>query len=453
MESRVTLQGGASIDGRRGESAAVRNVCLGYSGPVVAVLRMSLSAFRLFAAVFLASACGWLCGCKRGPDSATDSAAVVPMPVSMIPAELRPMERTLAVLGSLTPVDQATVSIKTTGRMKVLSVDVGSVVKTGDLLAQIEPRDYELRIQQSAATLGQARARLGLPVEGNDDRVDPETINIVRETRALREEARKNLDRAKSLQDQGISSEAEFERANAEYQVNLNRFEATLQDVRERQALLAQRRAEFDIARQQLNDTSVRAPFDGVIQQRLSNVGEFVTAGSPVLRLVRIDPLRLRLEIPERRAAGIHAGQLVRVSLEGDARSYSGRIRRISPALDERTRMLVVEAELENPGNLRPGSFAKAEIVIAEAQPTLSIPLDSLVTFAGSEKALTISSNRVVEQPIVTGRRNDGWVEVTSGLKAGDTVIRNPSGLRTGDPVRIAAPDAPPTAAAPSKNS
>lgn len=359
------------------------------------------------------------------------------------------MERTLAVLGSLGAMDQATVGIKTTGRLKLMPVDVGTVVKAGDVLAQIEPRDYELRVQQSAALLGQARARLGLPIEGEDDRVDPDQINSVRETRALMEEARKNLDRIRSLQDQGISSEAEFERANAEHLVTLNRYEATLQEVRERQAVLAQRRAEFDIARQQLTDTAVRSPFDGVVQQRLTNVGEYVAAGSPVLRLVRVNPLRLRLEIPERRAAGIREGQGVRVSLEGDSRQYEGRIQRVSPALDELTRMLVVEAELPNPGHLRPGAFAKAEIVLAEATPTLAIPEGSLATFAGSEKTLLVVSNRVVERPVRTGRRLNGWVEVTSGLQSGESIVRHPGGLRTGDPVKVGAEGGTPPSPSP----
>jgi len=386
-------------------------------------------------------------GCRPGGASASKSPSRATTAVTLVSAEMRPMERTLAVLGSLAAMDQATVGIKTTGRLKWMPVDVGSVVQAGDVLTQIEPRDYELRVQQAAALLGQARARLGLPIEGDDDRVEPDRINSVRETRALLEEARKNLDRVRALQDQGISSEVEFERANAEHLVTLNRYEATLQDVRERQAVLAQRRAEYDIARQQLNDTSVRAPFDGVVQERLANVGEFVASGSPVMRLVRVNPLRLRLDIPERRAAGIREGQAVRVGLEGDSRRYEGRIQRVSPALDEVKRMLVVEAELPNPGHLRPGAFAKAEIVLAEATPTLAIPEESLATFAGSEKALLVVSNRVVERSVRTGRRNIGWIEVTSGLEAGDSIVRHPGGLRTGDPVRVGNEDASPTSA------
>lgn len=394
-------------------------------------------------------------GCRR---DAADSSAAASRPttaVSLAGAELRPMERTLAVLGSLVAMDEATVGIRTTGRVRTLSVDVGSLVRAGDVLAQVEPRDYELRVQQSAALLGQARARLGLPVEGDDDTVDPNRINIVRETQARLEEARRSLDRSRALQDQGIASEAELERATAEYEVALNRFEATLQDVRERQALLAQRRAEYDIARQFLQDTEVRAPFDGVIQQRLTNLGEFLAAGSPVVRIVRINPLRLRLEIPERQSAEIREGQPVRVRLEGDPTGYDGRILRISPALDARTRMLVVEAELANPGHLRPGALAKTEIVLAEARPTLSIPEESLATFAGSEKALVVVSNRVVERPVQTGRRLDGWVEVTSGLEPGESIIRRPGGLRTGDPVRVATEVAAPPepAPVPGKNS
>ncbi|MFO1459730.1 MAG: efflux RND transporter periplasmic adaptor subunit [Verrucomicrobiota bacterium] len=412
-----------------------------------------IQSVRWACALVSLAAGGWFVGCSPKGDAVHAGSSAATNSVALVPAEMRPMERTLGVLGSLNAFDQATVGIKTTGRLKVMNVDVGSVVKAGDTLAQIETRDYELRLQQAAGLLGQARARVGLPIEGTDDRVDADNINIVRETHALLDQAKKNLDRSRSLKDQGISSDAELEKANADYQVSLNRYEATLQDVRERQAMLAQRRAEFDIARQQLNDASVRAPFDGVVQQRLAHVGEFVAAGSPVLRLVRVDPLRLRLEIPERRAAGVQIGQTVRVSLEGDSRIYTGTIRRISPALDERTRMLVVEAELENPGHLRPGAFAKAEIVTASAAPTLAVPAESLVTFAGSEKVLLVSSNKVVERSITTGRKLDGWIEVNTGLKAGDAVIRNPSGLRPGDPVVPGAAVTTETRPAPGKNS
>lgn len=377
----------------------------------------------------LAAGCG---DNTPGAGKARDKASVT---VTTAEASLRPMERTVIALGTLQAIDRATVSIKTTGRLRAFSVDIGSAVKAGDVLVQIEPRDYELRLKQTEALLAQARARLGLTVEGGDDKVDIEKVSTVREARALLAEAEKNVARFRRLQQEKISSEAEMERAQADYLVNLNRYDDSLQDAREKQAVLAQRRAELEIARQQLTDTSVRAPFDGVVQQRLTSMGEFVAAGSPVLVLVRVDPLRLRAEVPERLSSQIRAGQTVRLSLDGDTNSYVGSLQRISPALDERTRMLTVEAEIQNPGHLRPGAFAKAAIVVQSAAPALVVPEDSIVTFAGTERALTIATNTAVEKRITTGRRENGFVEVLKGLRPGERVIRRPEGIQSGDPV------------------
>ncbi len=367
-----------------------------------------------------------------------------PVTVQVSPAETRPLDRSLTVLGTLLAMDQAPVSIKVTGRLNTLLVDVGSPVKAGEVMGQVEPRDYDLRLRQAAALLSQARARLGLPLEGDSDTVNPESLNTVREAKALFEEAEKGVERVRKLQAQSIASEAELERATAEYQVTLNRYQDALQDVRERQALLAQRRAEFDIARQQVTDTSLRAPFDGVVQERLVNVGQFLTSGTPVVTLVRVNPLRLRLEVPERQSHLVKTNQEVRVTFEGDPQAHAARIVRVSPALNERTRSLTVEAEMPNPGTLRPGSFARAEILVERAAPATVIPADSLVTFAGTEKVLLVRTNRAVERVVTTGRRQDGWIEVLKGLPAGEGVIRQPGSLQNGEPVQVAAP--PPAA-------
>jgi RND family efflux transporter MFP subunit len=361
---------------------------------------------------------GMLAGCGRSENAAKGRPAKEPVTVTLAPAELRPMERTITALGTLQAMDRATVSIKTTGRLRTLGVDVGSPVKAGDILAQIEPRDYELRLQQAAAFLAQARARLGLTIEGGDDAIEVEKVSVVREAAALLDEAEKNLERIRKLQTEKISSQSELERATAEHQVTLNRYQ---------------------------DATSLRAPFDGVVQARLTNVGEFLSSGSPVLTLVRIDPLRLRSEIPERQAPLVRAGQLVRMTLEGNTNIHSGNLARVSPALDDRTRMLLVEAEFKNPGHLRPGAFVRAEIVVEAAAPTLTIPADALVTFAGTEKAFIVATNSAVEKRIVSGRRNGQWIEVVQGLKPGDQVVRNPGGLQSGDPVRVNG--APPVAA------
>jgi len=347
------------------------------------------------------------------------------------------MERAVTVTGSLAAEEAATLSAKIGGRMRSFPVDLGSVVKQGDIIAQVEPRDYELRLQQSAAALAQARATVGLPLEGTDDRFDPEQSSAVKQARAVLDEAKQNRERVVSLSTQGIASKSELDTVESIYKVALNRYEAAMEDTRTRQAVLAQRRAEWELAKQQLADTSLRAPFDGAVQGRLANLGEFLAAGSPVVKLVKIDPLRLRLEVPERDAASVRLGQRVRLTAEGDTNVYLGSLNRVSPAIDDASRMLMVEADIRNDGSLRPGLFARAHIITHENDEGLSVPANSLITFAGLEKVVVIAGGKAEEKTVTTGRRGAGWVEIVDGLKAGEKVVVEPGNLRTGEAVTV----------------
>ncbi|MEW6297696.1 MAG: efflux RND transporter periplasmic adaptor subunit [Thermodesulfobacteriota bacterium] len=347
------------------------------------------------------------------------------------------LERSVTALGSLAAYDQATLSVKVPGRLAAISVDFASAVKRGQEVAHIEPRDYQLRLRQAEAALAQARARLGLPPHGTDDRVDPEQTSPVRQARALLDEARQNRDRLAALSQKGFVSRAEYDAAEAAYKVALGRHQDAVEEIRNRQALLLQRRSELEIARQQLADTTIRAPFDGVIQVRHASVGEYLAEGAPVVTLVRMDPLRLRAEVPERAAPSVRAGQKVRVTIEGDANVYEGRVMRLGPTINEQNRMLTVEADVRNDGLLRPGSFARSEIVTAEGEEALAVPAGAVVTFAGLEKVFLVRDGKAVETPVSTGRRADGWVEVIAGVNRGERVILDPGSLRSGQPVRV----------------
>ncbi|HXJ73269.1 MAG TPA: biotin/lipoyl-binding protein, partial [Candidatus Dormibacteraeota bacterium] len=134
-------------------------------------------------------------------------------PVRTVTAELRPMERLISLTGSLAAQEQATISVKVAGRVKTLAVDIGSVLNQGELIAQIEPRDYELRVQQAAAALAQARATVGLPLDGNDDRFEPEKTTTGRQTKAVLDEVTKSYQRIKSLHEQGVLAKSELDTA------------------------------------------------------------------------------------------------------------------------------------------------------------------------------------------------------------------------------------------------
>jgi len=397
----------------------------------------------------LLAACGWLvlclsgglvsCGDNPGPAAASRK-VVPPRPVELVAAELRPMERTITVTGTLGAREKSVLSAKVSGRIQRLTVDIGSAVRQGDLLAQIEPRDYELGLQQAQAALAEARAAVGLPPEGDDDRVQADQISSVRQARAVLEEATKNRERVRSLHESGIAPQSELDTVEAAYTVAVTRYQLAVEDAHSRIATVAQRRAELELARKRLSDTRLVAPFDGIVQSRPAGIGQYVAAGTPTIELVDTDPLRLRLDVSERDSGLVRMGQTVRLLTEGDTNQYSGTITRLSPALTEDSRMLLVEADVPSQGTLRPGLFARAQIVVAPNEPALCIPQAALTTFAGLEKVVVVEEGKALEKVVTTGRRKEGWVEVLSGLAAGEKVVLNPSGLRTGSPVVVRAP-------------
>jgi len=377
-------------------------------------------------AALLAAACGG----KKPP-------AETPRTVRLVPAAKRPLPRTISAVGTLAAEDKAELSFKVPGRLQRLLVDIGSGVAEGAVLAQLEREEYALRVEGARAALLQARARLGLPPDGAGDEVEAEATAVVRQNRARMEQAKAELARSQSLFEQGLLSRSAFDVAEANSKVADSQYNDSLEEVNNRRAILLQRRSDLALAEQQLRDTSLVAPFSGGVQARRANLGEYLAAGAPVLSLVKLSPVRLRLEIPEREARFIVKGLPVTVRREGDTAAFTGTVARISPALEESNRSLIVEAEIPNPrGALRPGAFVKAEIVSDAGGPALVVPASSVVVFAGIEKIVTVREKKALERPVVTGRRNADVVEIVSGLADGDLVVEKPGNLATGMPVQ-----------------
>lgn len=202
--------------------------------------------------------------------------------------------------------------------------------------------------------------------------------------------------------------------------------------------MLSERSSGLALARQQFSDTVLSAPIDGAVRERRASVGEFLAAGAPVFALVRVHPLRLRVAVPERDASSVRVGQSVRVLLEGDPTAHAGRVARLSPSIQEQNRTLIVEAEVANrEGKLRPGSFARAEIVVEADRTAVMVPAPAVVTFAGLEKVFVVKDGKAVEKRIRTGRRSGDRVEILEGVAAGETVVADPGNLVGGTPVTV----------------
>jgi RND family efflux transporter MFP subunit len=379
-----------------------------------------------------------LAGCKGDSSSAAAQEGKreqAPKVVRTERVQERQLGTSVLVNGTLDAFDRATVGTKVAGRLQVMAVDLGSRVSRGQLIARVDPTDYNIRLQQAEAGLAQARVRLGLPPGGSSDSVDPGDTPPVREARAVLEEARSNRERYQSLLTSGLVSKADFDQVQSQARVAESRYQDAFEEIRNRQALASQRRAEAALARQQLADTAVYASFDGVVQQRIASIGEFLAAGAPVAEIVKINPLRFRADVPERDAATIRIGQTIQIAVDGAPHEYTGRVTRLSPTITERTRVLQMEADIPNDGALRAGSFARATIVTDTSATSLAVPKEALVTFAGIEKVVLVEKGKTKEKPVTTGRRTGAWVEVLSGVKAGDEVVLNPVNLKSGQPV------------------
>lgn len=403
---------------------------------------------RLFVAILALVTVGFV-GCKKtepqaagaargGPGGGGSANNAAPRAVKTTQSEARMIARAVEAPGTLAADEQATISFKVAGRLDQLRVDLGSSVRKGQVLATLETQDFKSRVNQAEAALQQARARLGLSPEGADDNFDILRTALVRQAAAVLAEARANRERTRKLVEEGVQPRAELDSVESTYQVADSRYQDAMEEVRNRQAVLLQRRAELQSAKQQLAETTIYAAFDGSIRERRANLGEYLNAGMPVVTLVRLHPLRLRVEVPERDVQGIRVGQAVSVAVEGEAVTAAGKVARISPALSEQSRTLILEAEVVNAsGRLRPGSFAKAVIQTARTDAIVTVPPDAVVNFAGIQKVFTIKDGKAVENTVLVGRRAADWVEITEGLKANQTIILAPGNLAPGAPVTV----------------
>ncbi|HVS30755.1 MAG TPA: efflux RND transporter periplasmic adaptor subunit [Thermoanaerobaculia bacterium] len=364
-------------------------------------------------------------GCKGAPSSAEAQEKEPAKPVRTDRVAERMLSTTVVVSGTLAAFDRATVGVKVPGRLQTIAVDLGSAVTRGQLIARVDPTDYRIRLDTAEAALAQARARLGLPPEGASDAVDPDDTPSVRAARALLDEARATSQRFASLHAGGLVSKADLDQAVSAARVAESRYQDAFEEIRNRQAVMSQRRAEVALARQQLADTGVYASFHGVVERRHASPGEFLAAGAPVADVVRVNPLRFRAEVPERDAANIRVGQNVQLSVDGSTRAYTGLVTRLSPTITERSRVLIMEADIPNDGVLRAGSFARASIVTNASEPALTVPADAVITFAGIQKVVVLENGQRKEKPVTLGRRMGQWTEVLSGVKAGEVVVLN----------------------------
>ncbi len=337
------------------------------------------------------------------------------------------------------PYDEVIVSAEVEGPVQEVHFDLGDAVKQGEVLVRISEEEQRYVVAQTEAQLRQALERLGLKSEQDkvrDIRNTPET----RRAQADLFDAEQRFKRVRELADQGVGSRQDLDQAQARFKGMQAAYDATLNQTRNLIQQVEQFKASLELQRKKLRDTTVRAPFAAHVKERQVTVGQYVRPNTPLFALVKIDPIRLRAEIPERMAPWVKVGQLAEVTVDAyQDRQFQGKIWRISPTVDQSKRTFVVEALIQNPaGELKPGSYAKARVRTGKFEEINLVPARAVNYVLGTNKVYAVTDGGVEPREVKLGERFDQEVEVATGVKPGERVaITQLARLETGARIRV----------------
>lgn len=396
----------------------------------------SFLPFVILAAALLLA--GTSCGgskanVRKDEPNATFQPAVVD--VTTASAIVRELPRFFEATGSLTGDEQTDVAPSVAGKVVAIGVDLGSYVRRGQMIVRLDDVDAKLRVQQAVAQVEQSKASLRQAEEKVGVRpgqtFDPNKVPEVANARLALELAEKNLRRAEKLLESGDVSKSLYDQQKAQRDQLKQVYESSVSLARQNFAAVATARAnvansesQLGLARRSLSYALVFSPIDGFVTERTADLGEYVSPSAKVATVVRINPLRVRIDIPEQAIPAVTVGQSVSVTTSAwPDKNFSGRIARISPNVTPTSRTMTVEAEIENgSGALKPGQFATVRILQSRAQPAVLVPSRSVRTESGVSRVFVIKDGRAQERLVQIGQSEGDLVEIKGGVAADEIV-------------------------------
>jgi RND family efflux transporter MFP subunit len=395
-------------------------------------LRFFTAAGTFVALASLAAGCG-----SNTSASAASAAKPEPTTVTTVTVDSRPLERHLRVTGSLLADEQAEVSAEVSGRVTATPVERGSRVAAGALLVRVSAAETGAQLQEAEANAGQIEARLGLTA---GQTFDPKRVPEVMNAQASLDWAEAEFGRIQSLLEQKVVSKSEWEQRRTQVEAARQQYKVAVNAAEQSYRLLQAARARVSIASKSMADTAVRAPFAGLVAERLVSVGDYVTKGTRVATIVSIDPLRVELTVPEQAIAHVKAGQPVRLTVDAyPGEEFAATVRFVSPSLRVDQRALTVEAIANNKdGRLKPGLFATALIQQGAPAPAIVVPDTAVETVAGTSRVYVVKDAKAEERIVTLGEKLTGAVEIVSGIAKGEVVVAEPRGrIADGAAVRV----------------
>jgi HlyD family secretion protein len=405
---------------------------------------------------------------SQEPDSSapSDSARSSKVRVDVIRPHVGKMARSETEPGTVDAFDYANLYAKVSGYLKVQNVDIGSVVKEGEVLAEIDAPEYIESRDQARAEVEQAKARVQLAesavtraeadVGAAEAGVEQKKAELTRtegylKFRKIQYERMSHLFELKSI-DQRLVEESRKEQDAAQAAVDATKasIETAQTEVAAKKAKVTQARANVvdarasvDVARTLLekaqvfvNYLKIVSPYNGVITERGFHVGEFIRSPDqgrqvPLLTVARSDVMRVVMRLPERYVPYCEPGDAAVVELDAlHGRMFHGTVSRIANSLDRSDRTMRVEVDLKNPNDeLRDGMFGRVTVQLTSATKELSIPSSALVNVGrpGAFSVYVVRDGRADRVPVKVGRDNGIRAEIVSGVQANDLIVAHPS--------------------------
>src|SRR5437762_9413274 len=276
------------------------------------------------------------------------------------------LQRTADLSGTLVSPDQARVSSEVAGVVRDVLVEIGQEVKVGQELVHLDTVELNLALQRAESALRQTEAQLGIDSSRGGQIPPDDQISTVRTATANRDDARAQLARAQDLISKGLMSKAEVDIVETRTKVAEAAYQAAIENVQALKASLQDRKAAFELAKKKLDDAVIRAPVEGAISERPIQRGEFIRENTPVVTIVRMNPLKLKTGIQEKYANLIRENQSVGFMVEPYPKELShGKSALISLAVDQVRRNLPLRIPWENPGHTqKPGWLVRGTLLL-----------------------------------------------------------------------------------------
>ena len=374
----------------------------------------------------------------------------IPVQVSLV--ILKPITYTLVATGDIMPLMQVDLLPKVSGYLEKVYVHMGDSVKQGQVIAQIDRTDFIQKVKEVEAKMLQAKANLSELQAGSRPEELRQAEETVRQAQSRFDNSRFHRERVEALYKMGAMSKKESDIAEMEYKVteaqlassqqNLSLLkEGARQEVREvaqgklkeMEALLAQERI-------RLQNTEVMSPFPGEIIRRYVEAGTLVSSSTALVTLAHTETLKVVANILEKDIPLVAIGMKATVKVEAyPEKIFEGKVTRMNKALDAATRTLQLEIYISNSQRiLKPGMFARVEMVLSEKPKAIVIPKIAVIEEGGSKYIFVVQNNQAIRKTVITGYEQDQFIEILQGVEEGERVIiKGQASVRDRSPVRL----------------